>query len=178
MLGLLKKKAVTICNCLFLFHYISTMVRFIIFLVLNFSALGLGSLLMGGSPASNEWYQTINKAPWTPPGWVFGFAWTTIMICLSIFMWKLSDAYSFSQLKPFYIIYALHWVLNVLWNPLFFNFQLVLAAQITLVILTLLLAWMLYYGYVKFSGWWLLLSPYLIWLIIANSLNFYILLKN
>ncbi|QLH45180.1 MAG: tryptophan-rich sensory protein [Bacteroidota bacterium] len=24
-------------------------------------------------------------SPWTPPGWVFGFAWTLIMVCYSFF---------------------------------------------------------------------------------------------
>ena len=33
-----------------------------------------------------DWYSNLNKAPWTPPGWVFGFAWTTIMLCFSIYL--------------------------------------------------------------------------------------------
>ena len=49
------------------------------FLILNFGALGIGSFLMNNGPTST-WYLTLNKAPWTPPGWVFGFAWFTIMI--------------------------------------------------------------------------------------------------
>jgi benzodiazapine receptor len=51
----------------------------IFFLVLNFSALAIGSWLMNNGPITN-WYMNLNQAPWTPPGWVFGIAWTTIMI--------------------------------------------------------------------------------------------------
>ena len=51
-----------------------------LFLLLNFGALAIGSYFMNNGPQSN-WYLTLNKAPWTPPGWVFGVAWTTIMIC-------------------------------------------------------------------------------------------------
>ena len=55
------------------------------FLFLNFGALALGGLFAGSGAGSN-WYAELNKAPWTPPGWVFGFAWTTIMLCFSVYM--------------------------------------------------------------------------------------------
>ena len=45
----------------------------IIFLIINFGALGLGVLLMQNGPET-DWYLQLNKAPWTPPGWVFGAA--------------------------------------------------------------------------------------------------------
>ena len=59
--------------------------RIIIFLFINFTGLFLGGLFtQEGVPS--DWYQNLNKAPWTPPDWLFGFAWTTIMICFSIFL--------------------------------------------------------------------------------------------
>ena len=61
--------------------------RLVFFFLLNFGALALGSYLMGEGPTGN-WYTNLNKAPWTPPGWVFGASWTLIMVCLSIFMNK------------------------------------------------------------------------------------------
>ena len=173
-----KERTVAFAAVLFYFHYIRSMLRLILFLVLNFSALGIGSWLMGGNPATNEWYQSLNKAPWTPPGWVFGFAWTTIMVCLSIFMWKLSEQYSTKELKLFYIIYAIHWILNVAWNPVFFKYQQILLALIVILILTVLVGWFLYYGFVKVKLISLLIMPYFIWLIIATSLNFYALQNN
>ena len=59
------------------------------FLLINFSALTIGSWLMDNGPQT-DWYKGLNKAPWTPAGWVFGFAWTTIMICFSIYMTALN----------------------------------------------------------------------------------------
>ena len=41
--------------------------RLLLFFVLNFSALALGSYLMGEGPMGS-WYTNLNKAPWTPPG--------------------------------------------------------------------------------------------------------------
>ena len=59
--------------------------RTIFFLLLNFAALAIGGLFTG-SGVSSEWYQNLNKAPWTPPGWVFGTVWTLIMILFAIYM--------------------------------------------------------------------------------------------
>jgi len=52
--------------------------RLITFLLLNFGALAVGGFFTGKGVPS-YWYSDLIKAPWTPPGWVFGFAWTTIM---------------------------------------------------------------------------------------------------
>ena len=59
--------------------------RLALFLIVNFGALGIGSLFTSEGSGS-EWYQNLEKAPWNPPGWMFGAAWTTIMICFSIYM--------------------------------------------------------------------------------------------
>jgi tryptophan-rich sensory protein len=60
-------------------------IRLVIFLFLNFGALAIGVTLMGDG-ASSDWYLQLNKAPWTPPGWSFGVAWTVIMIGFAIYM--------------------------------------------------------------------------------------------
>ena len=62
--------------------------RFIIFLLLNFGGLALGSLSTKAG-VSSQWYVALQKAPWTPPGWVFGVAWSVIMLCFSYYMAKL-----------------------------------------------------------------------------------------
>ena len=52
----------------------------IFFIIINFGGLAIGSWLMNNGPLS-IWYTSLNQAPWTPEGWVFGAAWTTIMFC-------------------------------------------------------------------------------------------------
>ena len=89
--------------------------RLLLFFVLNFGALALGSYLMGEGPLGS-WYTNLNKAPWTPPGWVFGASWTLIMVCLSIFMNKAVQIEALS--KTILWIYGVQLVLNILWNPL------------------------------------------------------------
>lgn len=153
------------------------MLRLILFFIINFSALGIGGILIG-NPGTNAWYQSVNKAPWTPPGWVFGAAWTTIMVCFSLFLYEASKKYSTDELKWFYFLVAIQWFLNVLWNPVFFRYQFVLAGLLMIIALTILVGWFTYWGFkqIGFSGLYVL--PYFLWLIIATSLNGYIYFKN
>ena len=145
---------------------------FIVFITANFAALFVGSLLMG-NPSTNEWYNSLDKAPWTPPGWVFGAAWTFIMIMFSFFMmyW-----FSFSSKKSKVLgLYIFHWILNVVWNPLFFVEHHVLLAGIIILVLTGLIAYFTWIGFnSKKWGIGFFVLPYLIWLLIASSLNWYV----
>lgn len=149
--------------------------RLLLFLALNFGALAIGGFFTG-SGVPSEWYQELNKAPWTPPGWVFGFAWTLIMICFSIFLamlWpKLNN-------KSYLVkLFAFQWLLNVSWNPVFFHFHWVLAGLIVISTLTTLIAYFFLFYRPYFKKGVLLLLPYLVWLMIATSLNGFILFNN
>ena len=148
--------------------------RIIFFLVLNFAALAVGSYYTSQGVPS-DWYANLNKAPWTPPGWVFGFAWTTIMICFAIYM-----AYGSKLInsRGFYIMFALQWVLNVLWNPIFFYSHQIAFGLIIISALTILIMIMFYRYWSRLQNRSFWLAPYLIWMLIATSLNAYIFFKN
>lgn len=141
---------------------------FLGFLFLNFLGLAIGSLWTD-SGVTSQWYSELNKAPWTPPGWVFGFAWTTIMICLSIWnsiAWKNKD-------KDIQTLYYFSWVLNVLWNPIFFLYNNLVLSSFVILILTVLIGFLLHDTRLK-GGWsYVLLIPYFLWSNIASSLNLY-----
>lgn len=149
----------------------------ILFLVLNFGALAIGSLLIG-NPATNEWYLAANKAPWTPPGWVFGAAWFSIMLLFSVFLWNMLAKLPSDKKPRFYAVFALQWLLNVAWNPVFFRWHFVFAGLVIIALLWLLVGGFTFWGFRK-GGWnGLLMLPYFIWLGIATSLNAFILLYN
>lgn len=149
--------------------------RLFLFLVLNFGALGIGSLFTGSGVASS-WYAGLEKAPWTPPGWAFGAAWTFIMLCFSVYMALLLPKAENKTLL--WSLYALQWILNVAWNPLFFHYRKPLLALMVIVSLTLLVGFFLwkYWAAIRLKS--LLLLPYFLWLLIATSLNAFIVLKN
>jgi benzodiazapine receptor len=149
--------------------------RLIIFLVLNFGALALGAWFMGEGPSS-DWYEGLNKAPWTPPGWTFGVAWSTIMLCFSLYLAMLWPRVE-SQ-RRLSGLYGLQLLLNIAWNPAFFYFHQALLGLVIITSLTLLIAYILFYYWSEFKARSLLLLPYLLWLIIATSLNGYIVWMN
>lgn len=149
--------------------------RLTIFTLLNFAALGLGGLFTSGG-VSSDWYSSLAKAPWTPPGWVFGAAWTTIMILYSFYMAKLVG--KTNSVITALLLFGLQWTLNVSWNPIFFYLHYATFGLVTISILTILI-------FVFFLKFWkelklfsLLILPYLIWLMIATSLNGYIVFYN
>lgn len=149
--------------------------RTIIFLVINFAALALGGLFTSKG-VSSEWYVQLNKAPWTPPGWVFGAAWFSIMICFSIhmaFLYKTSV-----NTNMLIVLFCIQWVLNVMWNPVFFYFHAALPGLLIIATLNIIIAFMMFFYYPYGKLITLLLLPYFVWLLIATSLNAYIVFKN
>ena len=149
--------------------------KLLVFFILNFGALALGSYLMGEGPMGS-WYSDLNKAPWTPPGWVFGAAWTIVMVCLSIFMNK---AFQIEALRTSILwIYGIQLALNILWNPLFFNLHLTGLALIEIITLVFVVGFMALKAkpYLPHATW--LLTPYVMWLCIAITLNAYALQNN
>jgi len=149
--------------------------RLIIFLALNFAALAIGGLFTSKGVPS-DWYLDMAKAPWTPPGWVFGSAWTFIMICFSVYM-----AYLWPNVENKNLLmglFILQWILNAGWNPTFFYFHNILGGLFIISGLSLLIGFLLVFYWPQLKLKSALLLPYFIWLLIATSLNGYIYLKN
>jgi len=148
--------------------------RVFLFLILNFTALYIGSFATKTAVVSN-WYVNLNKAPWSPPGYVFGAAWSFIMICFAFYM-----AYLIPKVtsKKVITLFGLQWVLNVGWNPIFFYYHQTSLGLVVIICLTLVIGWFLFKfsNLLKFKTF--LVVPYLIWLLIATSLNAYVVFMN
>jgi tryptophan-rich sensory protein len=146
---------------------------FLVFLLINFFGLFLGGLFTNDGITST-WYFDLNKALWTPPGWVFGASWTLIMLSLSIlnyFMWKGKE-------RVFLHLWIQSWIFNFLWNPMFFSLKSVELSLVIIMYLLILVSSMFYVTFKRYKHIHLLLLPYIIWLIIATSLNIYIVIFN
>ncbi len=143
--------------------------RLVLFLILNFGGLALGSFFTSEA-VRGEWYQGLNKAPWTPPGWFFGFAWTSIMVCFSI--WLASSVRSFD--KKLLLWYVAAWMLNVAWNPLFFLLHQTSIALVVLLLLTTQIMLQAFASIKKKDRSGFLLGPYALWLLVASSLNVWV----
>ena len=147
----------------------------ILFLIINFGGLYIGNLLMNNGPMS-EWYISLNQAPWTPPGWVFGVAWTSIMICFSVY---LAYLFNWQNSKFLWLLYGLQVLLNVSWNYVFFNQHMTVFGLVVIVsLLIVILYYFLTFRAESLQKTRFLLLPYIIWLCIAISLNLYIVIHN
>ena len=55
------------------------------FLVASFLVAGLGGL--ASTSNVDGWYATAEKAPWTPPNFVFGPVWTLLYTAMAVAAW-------------------------------------------------------------------------------------------
>jgi len=146
----------------------------LLFILINFSSLAIGTWLMNDGPRT-EWYINLNQAPWSPPGWVFGVAWSSIMILFSVYMTFLIQV---NRSKKVILLFSAQFVLNVIWNYLFFNQYLINLGLLNIILLTVLMFYFLiaFKDSLKNKRFYVL--PYCIWLVLATSLNLYIALYN
>jgi tryptophan-rich sensory protein len=152
-----------------------TILRTFLFLFINFVLVFyIGNILMADGSNSN-WYINLNKAPWTPPGWVFGLAWSFLLICFSIYLSLLSQKNVSNKLI---VIILVQYLLNIVWNYFFFNQHLTELGLIDISFLTLTVYY-IFYTNLKTMKWKsIFIVPYLLWLLVATSLNLYIVIYN
>jgi len=144
------------------------------FLILNFSALAIGIWLMNNGSTS-EWYDNLIKAPWEPDGWVFGFAWTFLMICFAVYLAKLS---TITNSKKIIAAVLVQYFLNIIWNYIFFNQHEIILGLIDISLLTFIVTFILFKNLPIMKYYSILILPYFMWLLIATSLNLYIAIYN
>ncbi len=124
------------------------------------------------------WYHSLDKAPLSPPDWVFAPVWTIlyITIALSLFLF-LKNGFSKEKILPLFF-FIIQMLLNFAWTPVFFGLQNIKAAYIILaaLIVFLVLTIITFYRFSKPAAY--LLIPYLLWSVFAAYLNFEILVRN
>jgi len=98
------------------------------------------------------------------------------MICFTVYMASLWQ--NITNKKLLIGLFMVQWILNVSWNPVFFYYHNALAGLFIISGLTILIGFILFYYWHAMKLKSTLLLPYFIWLLIATSLNAYILLNN
>lgn len=122
----------------------------------------------------STWYSILNRSPLTPPNYIFPVAWTVLYgaigACGSI-IWHSS---SFPKLKIIKVLYLIQLVLNLSWTPLFFYYHFTGISLIVLFCMDILVSMLLWLAYQQARVVSLLMIPYLLWILFATHLNFYI----
>ncbi len=148
-------------------------------------ASALVAALGGLASASNVdgWYAAADKAPWSPPNWLFGPVWTVLYTAMAVaawLVWRRRAAGGRAALGA----YAVQLVLNLLWTPAFFGLYPALGSPALWIGFAIIAALavavavtVLRFGPISRTAG-LLLLPYLSWVVFAASLNLWAALHN
>jgi tryptophan-rich sensory protein len=145
--------------------------------ILSLSAGAVGSIATAANVTG--WYQTINKPWFTPPGWLFGPAWTTLYILMGISLFLiLREGWERRDVRIATGIFALQLFVNALWSFLFFGIPSPLLGLICILILLCLILWMIItFSRISKTAAYLNI-PYIAWVSFATLLNASIYLLN
>ena len=129
------------------------------------------------------WYSGADKAPWSPPNWVFGPVWTMLYTAMAVAAWLIWRRRAQGS-RAALTVYGVQLALNLLWTPAFFGLYPALGtpalwiAFAIIVALAVAVSWtvMLFGPISRAAG--LLMLPYLSWIVFASSLNLWAALHN
>ncbi len=145
-------------------------------LTLAFAVACIGGFVT--EPALLDWYVNLDKPSFTPPGWVFGVAWSFLYSSMSVAMWRVWLKRQSFRITQAAVFYHVQLALNLLWTILFFGMHNPALALIDICLLQLAnIATCVNFGKIdKIAG--ALFIPYVLWISFAAILNFYIWISN
>ena len=136
-------------------------------ILLTFLAPALGAMT-----PPDDWYQTLNKPAWNPPGWLFGPVWTLLYLAMAVAAWLVWKRGGWSTNRFPLGLYLNQLILNALWTPVFFGMHRIgVALAVILALWVVIVVTMLAFWRVRAASGWLLV-PYLCWVSFASFLNF------
>lgn len=146
-------------------------------LALVFIVAAVGGLATAGG--LRDWYDGLDKAPWNPPDWVFGPAWTVLYVLMAVAAWLVArEGLDERAVQVALGLYLAQLALNLAWSWLFFGARAPGWALVDIALLCVLVAaTVAAFWRVDTTAAWLLV-PYLAWIVFATSLNVWIVLRN
>ena len=144
-------------------------VGLVVVVVVTFAAAGIGSVLTSGSVS--EWYPSIARPSWTPPGWLFGPVWTALYTLMAVAAWVVWRKDGWAGARAALVLYAVQLALNAAWSPLFFGLRMPGVAFAELVVLWLAIIATVVAFWKKSPVAGALLVPYVLWTTFAAALN-------
>lgn len=139
-------------------------------LALCYFTAWLGSQVSPGI-ASGEWFESITKPSWNPPGWLFGPVWSTLYTLMGVAVWLVWKDYGFSGAQKAITFFLIQLILNGLWSQIFFGMQEIGWAflEILFLLTAIIITTVLFFKKNRIAGW--LMVPYILWVSFASILN-------
>lgn len=154
----------------------ASLLRWSLFLIPLIVLLGfLGGQL--GSPQT-AWFQSLTKPGIYPPPAAFGIVWSILYVVVGFSLALVVSAWGAHGRGVAIIVFALHFVGNLAWTPVFFGMQNMTGGLYVLiyVVVSLLVVIWAFYRVRKIAA--LLLVPYLAWTMFATVLNYQFIAEN
>lgn len=123
------------------------------------------------SVSVKDWYLSIRKPTWTPPGWMFGPVWTYLYLSMGVAAWFVWEQRTKHKINVAMLLFGAQLVLNMVWSGLFFGLQMPMFAfwEITLLWMAIIATLLAFWRIKRISGW--LMVPYLLWVTYASALT-------
>lgn len=136
------------------------------------------ALIIGGLFSPGQWYESLNRAPWSPPNIAFPIVWTVLYILIAIAGWKIFSLPK-SHSADLRFLWLSQLIANAAWSWIFFGEHWVLLGLIDIFLIVSLVSTLSVKAWRRgFYAISYLMVPYLAWLVLASTLNLYILLMN
>jgi len=142
------------------------------------AAAGSGAAATPRSGAAKEWYDALDKPPFTPPKWVFPVAWTALYTLMAASAYRVWRAPGSPARTRALALWGTQLAANAAWSPLFFAARKPGAAMAALgVLLPAIAAYTNEARKVDAKAAWMM-APYLGWVSFAGVLNGEIVRRN
>ena len=131
-------------------------------------AIGSGRLVA----TDTQWYRSLSKPAWQPPGIVVGLIWPYNFAMLIVATWVVANRLSSTHQLVWLISLALSVSAALSWAWLFFTPHSLLASAVALVLATLFTLPLLVISFRASFALGIAFVPYQLWLALATSLAF------
>jgi tryptophan-rich sensory protein len=145
------------------------MIALIVWLLVSLAAGGVGAL---ATRNAREFYASLAKPAWAPPGWLFGPVWTVLYVLMGVAAWLVWRSAGWRGASGALSLFLVQLLCNAAWSWIFFAWRRgALAFADIVLLLALIVATMLAFARVHGLAA-LLLLPYLAWVLFATALTY------
>ncbi|HET7605185.1 MAG TPA: TspO/MBR family protein [Sphingomicrobium sp.] len=139
--------------------------------VVAIELLGGLSGWLSNSGYDNDWFASLRKPLFMPPGWIFGIVWPVLYALLGIALAMVMAQPPSERRRLALILFFIQLALNFAWSPIFFaGHDIALAKWVIFVMAAVAAAAARQFLRLRKAAG-LLLVPYLVWLVFAATLN-------
>jgi len=144
--------------------------KLIFSLVLPLAIGGVSGYLVRNE-MNGEWFTTLMKPSFNPPGYLFGPVWTVLYIFMGISMFLIWNTPKTALRQKALILFGVQLFFNFWWSILFFSFHTIILSVVDILLMWFLIIYMIkLFTRIKPIAAYLQV-PYLLWVTFATVLN-------